>query len=106
MLDQALAEARSRGAARITELHLIMYNSSQEVEQALRNALGELTSSTPAEKAQVITRLAPSRYICWNCCGLRFESHDPEGICPNCGHSAWLIPSDIIFALDHIEVAR
>ena len=105
MLNQALAEARSRGASRITELHLVMYNASQETEQALRNALDQLVLNTPAENAQVITRPGPSRFICWNCCGLRFESDEPDAVCPNCGHSALLIPSEIIFALDHIEIA-
>ena len=105
MLNQALAEARSRGASRITEMHLTMYDVSRETEQALRSVLDKLAANTPAEKAQVITSLAPSRFICWNCCGLRFESDDPEGVCPNCGHAALRVPTEIIFALHHIEVA-
>ena len=105
MLNQALAEARSRGANRITELYLVMYDSSQETERALRKILGELGSNTPAENAEVITRPAPSRFICWNCCGLRFESDDPEALCPNCGQTGLLIPTDVTFALDHIEIA-
>ena len=105
MLNQALAEARSRGANRITELHLVMYDSSRETEGAIRKILDELSSNTPAENAQVITRPAPSRFICWNCCGLRFESDDPQAICPNCGQAGLLVPADITFALDHIEIA-
>jgi len=105
MLNQALAEARSRGASRITELHLTMYDISPEAEQALRRTLDKLASKTPAENAQVVTSLAPSRFICWNCCGLRFESDDPDGVCPNCGHTALRVPPEIIFALHHIEVA-
>lgn len=105
MLNQALAEARSRGANRITELHLVMYDSSQETDDALRKILDELSSNTLAESAQVITRPAPSRFICWNCCGLRFESDDSEAVCPNCGHVGLLIPADVTFALDHIEIA-
>jgi Zn finger protein HypA/HybF involved in hydrogenase expression len=105
MLDQALAEARSRGASRITELHLVMYDSSDDVEQALRGMLHELSSNTLAENARIITHEGPNTYICWNCCGLRFESSDPDAICPNCGHSILLIPHDVSFALDHIEFA-
>ncbi len=105
MLNQALAEARSRGASRITEMHLTMYDLARETEQALRSVLHELAENTPAETAQVITSLAPSRFICWNCCGLRYESDDPEGVCPNCGHTALRVPSEIAFALHHIEVA-
>jgi Zn finger protein HypA/HybF involved in hydrogenase expression len=105
MLNQALAEARSRGADQITELHLVMYDSSQETEAALRKTVDELSSNTPAQNAQVITRPAPSRFICWNCCGLRFESDDPEAVCPNCGQAGLLVPTDVTFALDHIEIA-
>lgn len=105
MLNQALAEARSRGANRITELYLVMYDSSQETEGALRKKLDKLSSNTPAENAQVITRPAPSRFICWNCCGLRFESDDPEAVCPNCGQVGLLVPADVTFALEHIEIA-
>ncbi|HEC33209.1 MAG TPA: hypothetical protein ENI37_00630, partial [Chloroflexi bacterium] len=76
MLDQALAEARTHGASRITALHLVLYDSSPETEASLRRALSELSANTLAENAQVIVRLAPSRFICWNCCGLRFESDD------------------------------
>jgi hypothetical protein len=36
---------------------------------------------------------------------LRFESDEEEAVCPNCGHAAMLIPSDIRFALEHIEIA-
>lgn len=105
MLNQALAEARSRDANRITELHLVMYDLSQETEEALRKTLGELSANTPAEHAQVTTRPAPSRFICWNCCGLRFESDNPEAVCPNCGHEGLLIPADVTFALERIEIA-
>ena len=105
LLNQALAEARSRGANRVTELHLVMYDSSQETEGAVRKILDELSSNTPAQSAQVITRPAPSRFICWNCCGLRFESDDPEAGCPNCGQAGLLVPADVTFALEHIEIA-
>jgi Zn finger protein HypA/HybF involved in hydrogenase expression len=105
MLNQALAEARSRGANRITELHLVMYDSSQETKGGLRRILDELSLNTLAENVQVVTRPAPSRFICWNCCGLRFESDAPEAVCPNCGQAGFLIPADVTFALDRIEIA-
>jgi Zn finger protein HypA/HybF involved in hydrogenase expression len=36
---------------------------------------------------------------------LRFESDEEAATCPNCGHEALSIPSEIPFALDRIEVA-
>lgn len=105
MLNQALAEALTRSARRITELHLVLYDSSPETESALREELDALSVDTLAERARVVTHQAPSRFICWNCCGLRFEADGPDAVCPNCGHRGFLVPADIVFALDHIEVA-
>lgn len=105
LLDQALAEARSHGASRIVALHCVVYGPSQEIEVSLRRILAELSIGTLAEGTQIITRAGSSCFICWNCCALRFESDDEEAACPNCGHTAELIPVEITFALDHIEVA-
>lgn len=103
MLDEALAQARSSGARRITELHLVLYDSSPGLESRLREAVQRLSENSLAEGARVVTRKGPNRFICWNCCGLRFESADEEAVCPNCGHMAVRIPEEITFALDHIE---
>lgn len=105
MLKQALAEAEAQGGTRITELHLELFDSSPEAEHSVRSLVAELSVGTPAESARVVTFLAPSRFICWNCCGLRFEGEGPEAECPNCGHLGMLIPLDVTFAFDHVEVA-
>ncbi len=104
MLEQALAEARTRGADRVTKLYLELYDSSPETEASFLKLLREASANTPVENAQVVIRRVPSRFVCWNCCGLRYEGDNSDGICPNCGHEGLLIPADITFALDHIEV--
>jgi Zn finger protein HypA/HybF involved in hydrogenase expression len=106
MLAQALAEARARGAERIAALHLTMYDRSPEALDALREALKVLTPGTPAENAELCTRPAPSQFICWNCCGLRFEADTEEAICPNCGSEGLIVPSDITFALERVVTAE
>jgi len=103
MLRQALAEAQARHVGRIAELHLELFDPSPETEQALRRLVAELSVGTPAEGCRIVTFPAPSRFICWNCCGLRFKSDSPEAICPNCGEPGLLIPAEVTFALDHIE---
>lgn len=105
MLSQALAEARSQGASQISALHFVVYGSFQETEARLRRILQELSPNTPAEGAEVVVRAGPNKFLCWNCCALRFESHEERPACPNCGHTASLIPVDITFALDRIETA-
>jgi|YNPNPStandDraft_1061719.scaffolds.fasta_scaffold07913_1 Zn finger protein HypA/HybF involved in hydrogenase expression len=102
LLAQALAEAHTRGASRITELHMTLWDPTPASAARLRETLQDLSQNTLAAQAQVIITIAPSRFICWNCCGLRFESNDPDAPCPNCGHKGWLIPEEVTFALDHI----
>jgi len=105
MVEQALAEARTRGASRIIALHLVIYDRSPEVLKNLREALAVTTSGTMAQDAEVVMTFAPSRFICWDCCGLRYEAPDDNPMCPNCGGTGMLVPPEITFALDHIQVA-
>lgn len=105
MLAQALAEARTRGAERVVALHLVMYDCSSEAVQIVHQALDTFTPGTLAENAQVYTRPAPSQFICWNCCGLRFEADTEEAICPNCGSPGLVVPKDVAFALEEVETA-
>jgi Zn finger protein HypA/HybF involved in hydrogenase expression len=103
MVNQALAEARTRGAKRVTALHLTMFDHSDEALPGVQRMLNTVSVGTPAEGARLVTRPAPSRYICWNCCGLRFESMEKDAMCPNCGSVGFILPPEITFALDYVE---
>ncbi|OQY26242.1 MAG: hypothetical protein B6I34_00010 [Anaerolineaceae bacterium 4572_32.1] len=105
MLAQALAQARTRGAERIIALHLVMYDRSDEARESLRTALDTLTPGTMAEGMKLQTRAAPSLFICWNCCGLRFEADTDEAICPNCGEAGLIVPPDVKFSLERVDTA-
>ncbi len=103
MVAQALAEAKARGAQRVTALHLTMFDLTDETLQAVREALEIVCAGTPAEGARLVVHEAPSRYICWNCCGLRYESMEKDAMCPNCGSVGFVIPVEVTFALDRAE---
>ncbi len=105
MVEQALAEARTRGAARVTALHLVMYDDSSQALEDVRRALAEVTPGTPAQDAALMATPAPSRFICWDCCGLRYEAPADNPMCPNCGGVGMIVPPEITFSLDHIEMA-
>ncbi len=105
MVEQALAEARTRGAARVTALHLTLYDHSDQALKDLQEALALVTPGTPAQDAALVATSAPSRFICWDCCGLRYEAPDDNPMCPNCGGVGIIVPPEITFALDHIEIA-
>lgn len=104
LLNQAIAEARSRSASRITALHFVVYDSLQGAEARLESVVRELAAGTLAEGAQIVFRPGPHRFICWNCCALRFESEEEDAACPNCGHTAIRIPADITCALEQVEI--
>ncbi len=105
MLGQAVGEAQKLGAARITALHLVMYDHSLDALRAVRHSLDKLCPGTLAEGAVLVPTPARSSFICWNCCGLRYEGDDENAVCANCGSVGMLIPPEIIFSLDHIETA-
>jgi Zn finger protein HypA/HybF involved in hydrogenase expression len=101
LIEQAAAEARSQGNERVAHLHLRLYGP---VDQGAVAALFDAQSrGTPAEGARLTFSHAADRYICWNCCGLRFEG--ASGVCPNCGGQALPIPDEIAFALVSVEPA-
>ncbi len=103
IVAQAMAECKTKNnerPCRRMDIHLIVYGGIDEAEA---RALFESASrGTPAEGARLAIELAGTRYICWNCCGLRFASDD--GICPNCGEAAIKVPDEIAFALRSVAM--
>jgi Zn finger protein HypA/HybF involved in hydrogenase expression len=103
IIDQALAHLRREGpAARLAEVHLDVYSGIDPHELAALFA--DSARGTPAEHATLIPTARGSRYICWNCCGMRFEGW--QDVCPNCGETALEVPQDISFALYKVTFSR
>jgi Zn finger protein HypA/HybF involved in hydrogenase expression len=102
MIAAAVAQGRLAGNGAIAALHLTVYPTPETPLEAIRAAIEAARHGTPAEQARLHFKEAPTRYICWNCCGLRFQGKD--GICPNCGSEALIVPEEIAFALDRVEV--
>jgi Zn finger protein HypA/HybF involved in hydrogenase expression len=99
MIAAAVAQGRTNGGP-VAALHLTHFPHPDVSLDAIRAAIDAVRRGTPVESAQLVFSTAPSRYICWNCCGLRFEGRD--GICPNCESEALLVPEEILFALDRV----
>jgi Zn finger protein HypA/HybF involved in hydrogenase expression len=97
IVAQAIAEAHGH---LLSEIHLVVYGDIDEGQ--VKEIFIEASQGTQAEGVRLIIHGAGSRYICWNCCGLRFESED--GVCPNCGELALEVPEEIAFALRHVDV--
>jgi Zn finger protein HypA/HybF involved in hydrogenase expression len=99
IVAQAVAEAENRGNGQPIRIHLDVYGDCDEAQ--ILTWFREASAGTPVESAEVVITTVGSRYICWTCCGLRFESAD--GVCPNCGEEALVIPEEIAFALRRAE---
>jgi Zn finger protein HypA/HybF involved in hydrogenase expression len=101
IVAQALAEAGQNQNGRLAGITLIVYGALPDSE--IIRMYEEASRGTLADGAKLLIEQAGSRFICWNCCGLRFEGSD--GMCPNCGELALEVPEEIAFALRRIEVA-
>ena len=103
IVEQAVAECKTMNRQHPCtgmDIHLIVYGGISEAEA--RELFETASKGTPAEDAKLTIELSGTRYICWNCCGLRFESSD--GVCPNCGDEALKVPDEIAFALRSVEM--
>ena len=99
---QAIAEANLKEQnARLKEIHLVMYGGISEDQ--VRGYFDEIRRSTKAEEASLVLYRGSQRYICWNCCGLRYEAEDT--VCPNCGETGVELPEESAFGLRKFEIA-
>ncbi len=102
IIGQALAEAEARGSLPVRSLHIVLYDQDPALPDAIGLTFKWHSRGTALEGARLVFKPAISRFICWNCCGLRFESAD--GVCPNCGELGITIPEELAFGLEHVEL--
>jgi Zn finger protein HypA/HybF involved in hydrogenase expression len=102
LIDQAVAGAAAQGQQDIRALYFVTYPAEDVTPQMIRAAIDMMRQATPAGQAELHFTPKPGRYVCWNCCGLRYEAID--GVCPNCLHEGLVIPMEMVVALERIEV--
>ena len=101
LINQAVAEAMAQGKPAIQALYFVTYPAEDVTPEVIRAAIDTMRQATPAGRAELHFTPKPGRYVCWNCCGLRYEAID--GVCPNCGHEGLVIPMEMVVALEKIE---
>ncbi len=102
LINQAVAEAAAQGSDSIRNLHFVLYETEDVGPELIRTAIEMMRQATPAAEAELHFRKAPGHFVCWNCCGLRYEATD--GVCPNCGHEGLIIPPEMVVSLERVEV--
>ncbi len=101
IVDQVAGELASQGIpAAEAGVMLVVYGGTLTPGEAA--ALFErLSAGTGAEGVTLKVRIGGTQYICWNCCGLRFEAED--GVCPNCGETAVILPDEVAFGVRDVS---
>ncbi len=102
LINQAAAEAAAQGSHDIRALYFVTYPAEDVTPEMVREAIDIMRQATPAGRTELHFTPKPGRYVCWNCCGLRYEAID--GVCPNCLHEGLIIPMEMVVALERIEV--
>ena len=100
IVQQAVDLGRQRAAGVLHGVTMIVYGTLSD--SAISEIFEQVSHGTLAHGAALRIERAGSRYICWNCCGVRFDSGD--GLRPNCGELAMEVPEEIEFGLKDIEV--
>jgi Zn finger protein HypA/HybF involved in hydrogenase expression len=102
LINQAVAEAAAQDKSEIRALYFVTYPADDVTPDMIHTAIETMRQATPAGHAELHFTPKPGRYVCWNCCGLRYEAVD--GVCPNCLHEGLIIPMEMVVALERIEV--
>jgi len=99
LIAEALGRASQKPGESLRAVSLVVYGNVPDT--MLYDLFEQAIADTPALGASLKIERAGSRYICWNCCGVRFES--ASGMCPNCGELGMEVPDEIEFGLKRIE---
>ncbi len=103
VVETALAAARERGAARVTELNLVVYDDGHTDTRALSLHFETLVQGTPAQGAHLNFDTRACEWRCWSC-GKLFTSASLEATCPDCGNLSLPVSRDDEVYLESIEV--
>lgn len=82
--DIALRHARQAGAARITDLYLVIGELSSIVDESVQFYWDMICSGTAAEGARLHFRRVPAEMECAECAH-RYHPDDIDLACPACG---------------------
>lgn len=105
ILNIALEHGRKAGAARITDIYLVIGRLSSIVDDSIQFYWDMISENTPCEGAVLHFDRLPARIYCLDCCQ---ESNLGTELtaCPHCGKENIQVISGDQFYLDSIEVIQ
>ena len=84
MLDTVLQEAGKHGAAKVTEIRLVIGDLSTILDESVQMYFDIMSKGTMAEGAKLIFRRIASRFRCKQC-GNEYDKPRLGFECPSCG---------------------
>ena len=103
VVETSIASAREAGAARVTEIRLVIGELTQVVEEAMDFAFDVLAEGTMCEGAKLSIGFVPPRSVCLDCGG-EFGHDALHRKCPMCGSPYTRVIAGRELEIDSIEV--
>jgi hydrogenase nickel incorporation protein HypA/HybF len=103
IVKMVAAEARSRGAARVRKIDLVMGETTGYMKESLEFYVAASAKGTPVEGAALDLRYVKPLLRCPSC-GLEYERARFSFECPSCGAQGTLTGTGSEFYIDSIEL--
>ncbi len=103
ILKIALRHAEQAGAARITDLYLVIGQLASIVDESVQFYWDIISEGSAAQGAQLHFRRVPAEMLCLNC-NQRYGPTKEELACPHCGGIAVKVIAGEEFYLEAIDV--
>jgi hydrogenase nickel incorporation protein HypA/HybF len=103
VLEIAVRHAAPAGAARITDVHLIIGQLSSIVDDSVQFYWDIISANTPAQGARLHFRRVPAELRCWDCA----HQYVPAGedlACPACGSLRVQVVAGEEFRVEAIDI--
>ena len=103
VLELAERHAREAGAARVTDVHLVIGQLSSFVDDSIQFYWDMASEGTVCQGARLHFRRVPARLGCQDC-GREHEMGAELAACPGCGGTRLQVTAGLEFGVDSIVV--
>ena len=103
ILEIALRHARQAGAARVTDVYLVIGQMASIVDDSVQFYWDMISENTPAAHATLHFRRIPAELEC-QACGHHYHLEDTEMVCPHCNHLGFKFVAGDEFYVEAIGV--
>ncbi len=103
IVDIAVEEAQKAGAAKITDIRLVIGDLSSIIDESVQMYFDIISEGTIAQGAKLSFRRVPAKFKCPSC-GLVYDKPHKGFDCPVCGIPGFLTGGGKEFYIESMEV--